>query len=124
MSICRQKYFSKGLNTVLKEYHSKKCINPLKEKYHKLFTEKDFYYWTQRPIIEEFLLYTALDVKYEFDTYNNLKNKLIEVLKEFYEINDISENNIDLIILLISYPNHDAACNKHLTNINKEKKNK
>ena len=121
LNICRQNYFSKGLNTVLKQYHSKNSFNPLKEKYHKLFEEKDFEYWTKRPIVEEFLLYSALDVKYEFDTYNNLKNKLVDVLKDFYEINDINENKIDVIILLISFPNQNAACNKHFININKIK---
>ena len=121
LNICRQNYFSKGLNTVLKQYHSKNSFNPLKEKYHKLFEEKDFEYWIKRPIVEEFLLYSALDVKYEFDTYNNLKNKLVDVLKDFYEINDINENKIDVIILLISFPNQNAACNKHFININKIK---
>ena len=120
LNICKQNYYSKGLNTVLKEYHSKNCFNPLKDKYHKLFKEKDFYYWAQRPIIEEFLLYSALDVKYEFDTYNNLKNKLKKVLEGYYGISDINQDNIDLIILLISCPNHNAACNKYINNINKE----
>ena len=56
------------------------------------------------------MLYSALDVKYEFDTYNNLKNELKKVLINFYEIKDISEDNIDLIILLISCGNHNSAC--------------
>ena len=101
LNMCKQNYYFKGLNTVLKEYHSKNCFNPLKDKYHKLFKEKDFNFWAQRPIIEEFLLYSALDVKYEFDTYNNLRNKLKKVLENFYEINDVNQNNIDLVILLI-----------------------
>ena len=121
LNMCKQNYYLRGLNTVLKEYHSKNCINPLKTKYHQLFDEKDFSYWTQRPINEEFLLYTALDVKYEFDTYNNLKNKLKKILEEFYEIKDINDNNIDLIILLISCPNHNYACNNHLNGIQTNK---
>ena len=119
LNYCKANYYSKGLNTVLKEYHSKSCINPLKIKYHQLFNEKDFDYWIQRPIIEEFLFYSALDVKYEFDAYNNLKIKLKKIFEDFYEIKDISDNNIDLIILLISFPNHNYACNKHLNNIKK-----
>ena len=121
LNICKQNYYFKGLNKVLKDYHSKNCINPLKTKYHQLFDEKDFYYWAQRPIIEEFLLYSALDVKYEYDTYNNLKNKLKEILEKFYEIKDINNNNIDLIILLISCPNHNYACNKHIASTNEIK---
>ena len=109
--LCKQNYYFKGLNTVLKEFHTNHCINPLKDKYHKLFKEKEFEYWAQRPIINEFLLYSALDVKYEFDTYNNLKNELKKILMKFYEINDINENNIDLVILLISFWNHKEACN-------------
>ena len=112
------------MNTVLKEYPSKNCFNPLKDKYHKLFKEKNFDYWTQRPIIEEFLLYSALDVKYEFDTYHNLKIKLKKLLEDFYEMNDISHDNIDLIILLISCSNHNVACDKYINiinNINKKK---
>ena len=122
LNICKQNYFSRGLNKVLEQYHSKKMINHLKNKYHELFKEedKDFYFWTKRPILEEFLLYSALDVKYEFDTYNNLKNKLKKVLEEFYEIKDISENNVDLVILLISCPNHNAACDKYIKNTNKQ----
>ena len=121
---CKQNFYSKGLNTILKEYHSKNCFNPLKDKYHKLFKEKNFDYWTQRPIIEEFLLYSARDVKYEFDTYHNLKIKLKKLLEDFYEMNDISHDNIDLIILLISCSNHNVACDKYINiinNINKEK---
>ena len=91
----------------------------MKNKYHQLFNEKDFYYLTQRPIDEEFLLYSALDVKYEFDTYNNLKNKLKKILENFYEINNINENNIDLIILLISCSNHNSACENYIKNGNK-----
>ena len=109
--LCKQNYYFKGLNTVLKEFHTNHCINPLKDKYHKLFKEKEFEYWAPRPIINEFLLYSALDVKYEFDTYNNLKNELKKILMKFYEINDINENNIDLVILLISFWNHKEACN-------------
>ena len=56
------------------------------------------------------MLYSALDVKYEFDTYNNLKNELKKVLTNFYEIKDMSEDIIDLIILLISSGNHNNAC--------------
>ena len=56
------------------------------------------------------MLYSALDVKYEFDIYNNLKNELKKVLTNFYEIKDIIEDNIDLIILLISSGNHNSAC--------------
>ena len=104
------KLFQRGLNTVLKEFHTNHCFNQLKEKYHKLFDETKFDHWAQRPIIQEFLLYSALDVKYEFDTYNNLKNELKKVLVNFYEIKDISEDNIDLIILLISCGNHITAC--------------
>ena len=110
IKLCKQNYFSRGLNTVLKESHTNHCFNPLKEKYHKLFDETKFDHWAQRPIIQEFLLYSALDVKYEFDTYNNLKNELKKVLINFYEIKDISEDNIDLIILLISCGNHISAC--------------
>ena len=121
LNVCKQNYYMRGLNTVLKEYHSKNVSNPLKSKYHKLFDEKDFYFWTQRPIDKEFLLYAALDVKYEFDAYNNLKNKLKTILENLYNINNISENNIDLIILLISCPNHISACNNRLNNIKNNK---
>ena len=124
LNTCRTNYFLKGLNTVLQEYHSKHFINPLKKKYHQLFNEKDFDYWAQRPIIQEFLLYTALDVKYEFDAYNNLKIKLRKVLMDFYELKDISENNIDLVILLISSGNHNAACNNYKKKKNKSEENK
>jgi len=124
LNICKQNFYFKGLNTVLKEYHSKNCFNPLKDKYHKLFKEKNFDYWTQRPIIEEFLLYSALDVKYEFDTYHNLKIKLKKLLEDFYEMNDISHDNIDLIILLISCSNHNVACDKYINNINNINKEK
>ena len=121
LNICKTNYYFKGLNTVLKEYHSKHCFNPLKDKYHKLFKQKPFEYWAKRPIIQEFLLYSALDVKYEYDSYNNLKNELKKILIKFYEVNDISENNIDLIILLISYGNHFAACNNYINIVNKIK---
>ena len=110
IKLFKQNYFCKGLNTVLKKFHTNHCYNPLKDKYHKLFEEKEFDYWAKRPIIQEFLLYSALDVKYEFDTYNNLKNELKKILINFYEIKDISEDNIDLIILLISCGNHNSAC--------------
>ena len=40
-----------------------------------------------------------MDVKYEYDTYNNLKNELKKILINFYEIKDIREENIDFIIL-------------------------
>ena len=56
------------------------------------------------------MLYSALDVKYEFDTYNNLKNELKKVLMNFYKIKDIIEDDIDFIILLISCGNHITAC--------------
>ena len=118
LNICKQKFFFKGLNNVLKEYHSKHCFNPLKDKYHTIFKEKEFDYWTKRPIIQEFLLYSALDVKYEYDTYYNLKNELKKILIKYYGIDDINENNIDLIILLISYGNHDAACNNFVNSFN------
>ena len=123
LSLCKQNYYFKGLNTVLKEFHSNHYFNPLKDKYHKLFKEKEFEYWAQRPIIQEFLLYSSLDVKYEYDTYNNLKNELKKVLINFYEINDIDENNIDLIILLISCMNHNRACENY-KNIQNEIENK
>ena len=110
VKLFKQNYYCKGLNTVLKKFHTNHCYNPLKDKYHKLFEEKEFDYWATRPIIQEFLLYSALDVKYEFDTYNNLKNELKKVLMNFYDIKDISEDNIDLIILLISYGNLNSAC--------------
>lgn len=67
----KQNYYCKELNTVLKNSHTNHCVNPLKEKYHKLFGKKEFDYWTKRAIIQEFLLYSALDVKYEFNTYYN-----------------------------------------------------
>ena len=120
LNLCKQNYYFKGLNTVLKKFHSNHCFNPLKDKYHKLFKEKEFEYWAQRPIIQEFLLYSALDVKYEYDTYNNLKNELKKVLSNFYEIKEISENNIDLIILLISCLNHNIACESFRSIKNKE----
>ena len=110
---CKQKYFLKGLNKVLQSYHSNHCINPLKDKYHKIFKQEPFEYWTKRPIIEEFLLYSALDVKYEYDTYNNLKKELKKILINFYKLDDICENNIDLVILLISSGNHNIACNSY-----------
>ena len=113
INLCRQNYFFKGLNTVLKNYHSEHCTNPLKNKYHKIFKEHPFEYWTQRPILQEFLLYSALDVKYEYNTYYNLKIELKKILSDFYEIKDISDNNIDLIILLISCGNHNAACESY-----------
>ena len=111
LKFLKQTFYCKGLNAVLKNFHSKNCINPLKEKYHKLFKEKEYEYWAKRPIIEEFLLYSALDVKYEFDTYNNLKNCLKNILINFYEMKEIENNNVDLIILLISCWNHKEACN-------------
>ena len=110
IKFCKQNFYCKGLNTVLKSVHSKNCINPLKEKYHKLFKEKEYQYWAKRPIIKELLLYLALYVKYEFDIFINLKNNLKNILIEFYELEDIEENNIDLIILLISCWNHKTAC--------------
>ena len=110
VKLFKQNYFCKGLNTVLKKFHTNHCFNPLKDKYHKLFEEKEFDYWAKRPIIQEFLLYSALDVKYEFDTYTNLKNELKKVLSNFYEKKDMSEDIIDLIILLISSGNHNNAC--------------
>ena len=113
LNLCKKNYYFKGLNRVLELFHSKNCFNPLKVKYHKLFNEKPFEYWAQRPILKEFLLYSALDVKYEYDTYNNLKKELKNVLMNYYSLDDISENNIDLMILLISYSNHNAACNSY-----------
>ena len=110
INACKRHYFSKGLNSVLKDSHTNHCFNPLKDKYHKLFEETTFDYWAKRPITQEFLLYSALDVKYEFDAYNNLKNELKKVLINFYELKDISEDNIDLVILLISSGNHITSC--------------
>ena len=120
LKFCKQNFYCKGLNTVLKNFHSNNCINPLKEKYHKLFKEKEYEYWAKRPIIKEFLLYSALDVKYEFDTYNNLKNCLKNVFINFYGMEEIENNNIDLVILLISCRNHKAACNDFKKYINNE----
>ena len=127
IKLCRQNYFFKGLNTVLKNYHSEHCINPLKNKYHKIFEEHPFEYWAQRPILQEFLLYSALDVKYEYNTYNNLRNELKKILINFYEIkdiNDINDNNIDLIILLISCGNHNASCDSYEKRKKEENENK
>ena len=113
LNLCKKNYYFKGLNKVLELFHSKNYSNPLKDKYHKLFKEKPFEYWAARPIIKEFLLYSALDVKYEYDTYFNLRKELKNVLMNFYSLDDISENNIDLMILLISYSNHIAACSSY-----------
>jgi len=113
LNLCKKNYYFKGLNKVLELFHSKNYSNPLKDKYHKLFKEKPFEYWAARPIIKEFLLYSALDVKYEYDTYFNLRKELKNVLMNFYSLDDISENNIDLMILLISYSNHNAACSSY-----------
>ena len=110
LNLCKQNYYYKGLNTVLNNYHSKHCINPLKDKYHKMFSEQSLDYWIKRPIEKEFLLYSALDVKYQYNTYVNLKNDLKKILINFYEINNITDNNIELLILLISCSNHNEAC--------------
>ena len=123
LNLCKKNYYFKGLNRVLELFHSKNCFNPLKGKYHKLFNEKPFEYWATRPIFKEFLLYSALDVKYEYDTYNNLKKELKNVLMNYYSLDDISENNIDLMILLISYSNHNAACNSYQKLKEESKKN-
>ena len=124
LNLCRKNYFFKGLNVVLQEYHTKHCVNPLKKKYHALFKEKDFDYWAQRPIIQEYILYSALDVKYEFDTYNNIKIKFKKVLMDFYDLKDISESNVDLVILLISSGNHNIACNNYIKKKKESKENK
>ena len=75
-----------------------------------MFSEQSFDYWIKRPIEKEFLLYSALDVKYQYNTYVNLKNDLKKILINFYEINNITDNNIELLILLISCSNHNEVC--------------
>ena len=110
---CESKYSFRGLNTVLYEYHPLHCINELKTKYHSLFHSSPFSEWIKRPILEEFLYYSALDVKYEYETYINLRNNLKEIIGKFYNINELKENILDLIIKLISSEHLKFACDKY-----------
>ena len=109
------KYIFQGLNTVLYEYHPLHCINELKTKYHTLFHTSPLSKWIQRPILEEFLYYSVLDVKYEYETYMNLRNDLKKIIEQFYNINELNENTLDLIILLISCGHLRFACDKYKT---------
>ena len=118
---CRNKFTFQSLNTVLYEYHPNHCINQLKDKYHTLFKKEPLSKWTKRPILEEFLYYSALDVKYEFDTYMSLRNKLKTIIINFYNVNELKNNEIDLIILLISSGHLRFACDKYKNLISKTK---
>ena len=109
------KYIYQGLNTVLYEYHPFHCINELKTKYHALFQTSPLSEWIKRPILEEFLYYSVLDVKYEYETYMNLRNDLKKIIEQFYNINELNENTLDLIILLISCGHLRFACDKYKT---------
>ncbi len=107
------KYIYQGLNTVLYEYHPFHCINELKTKYHDLFQTSPLSEWIKRPILEEFLYYSVLDVKYEYETYMNLRNDLKKIIETFYNIKELKENILDLIINLISCGHLKFTCDKY-----------
>ena len=76
----------KGINNVLQEFHPQNKTNPLKQKFHKLFKEKENNILFRRPIEKDLLFYSALDVIYLYDTFVNMKNILKNVLEKFYEM--------------------------------------
>ena len=113
INISKRFYCSKGINIVLNEYHPEHKINYLKDKYHELFEKEKKEYFTNRPIIEEFLLYSVMDVMYIYDTFINLKERLTNIIMKIYNITSISNNNIELIMLIISSGHIQNACNEY-----------
>jgi hypothetical protein len=113
ISISKRFYCSKGINIVLNEYHPEHKINYLKDKYHELFEKEKKEYFTNRPIIEEFLLYSVMDVMYMYDTFINLKERLTNIIMKIYNVTSISNNNIELIMLIISSGHIQNACNEY-----------
>ena len=107
----------KGINNVLQEFHPQNKTNPLKQKFHKLFKEKENNILFRRPIEKDLLYYSALDVIYLYDTFVNMKNILKNVLEKFYENKILlNEENLNVIIQIIS-SGHLIECIKNL-NIN------
>ena len=117
------KWTSKGLNTVLYQYHPEHKINELKDIMHELFEKEKREYFTNRPINEEFLYYSAIDVKYLYDTFLNLKKTIYNSFAEFCGVvlNNKSEENLHLILLLISSGHLKAACLSYINEVNKTK---
>ena len=52
--------------------------------------------------MEEFLLYFAMVVMYFYNTFINLKEKLTNIIMKIYNLTSIPNNNIELIMLIIS----------------------
>ena len=100
INICKRFYCSKGINIVLNEYHPEQKITYLKDKYHELFEKENKEYFTNRPIIGEFLLYSVMDVMYIYDTFINLKERLTNIIIKIYNLTSIPNNNIELIMLI------------------------
>jgi len=102
-----------GLNKVLENFESSKNINHLKEKMQQLFgSEKSQEeYFLKRPIDQDFLLYSALDVKYLHNSFSNMKKEIEKLLKAFYGHN-FDNKMMEIIIRLISTEHAKMSCCK------------
>jgi len=109
-----------GLNKVLESYESNKNINIYKNKFHEMFKkEENTDFFTQRPIDNEFLIYSALDVKYLFDCLDNMKKEMKMLVKEMH--GDVKM--VEVLLLLLSYDHLKGSCEK-ANDVNIEKSEK
>ena len=54
-----------------------------------------------------------MDVMYIYDTFINLKERLTNIIMRIYNITSIPNNNIELIMLIISSGHIQNACNEY-----------
>jgi hypothetical protein len=63
--------------------------------------------------MEEFLLYFAMVVMYFYNTFINLKEKLTNIIMKICNLTSIPNNNIELIMLIISSSHIQNAFNEY-----------
>ncbi|EAR82184.1 3'-5' exonuclease (macronuclear) [Tetrahymena thermophila SB210] len=92
-------YFNCGLNQILQIYNAPNGLNPLKAKFQSIFVDpvQSAHYMKQRPINEEFLIYSSKDVEDLIPVFFNILKSLISNLKTLYDVID-SQTATELIL--------------------------
>jgi len=101
---------SPGLNKILESYEPNGQTNYLKEKMHELMGSLSMKnkLFTDRPINKEFLLYSAMDVKFLISSLKKMEEELKDKIIGFYP--DIKNINFDIILRMLSYDHKKTYC--------------
>lgn len=104
-------YSNPGLNKVLENYEPKGNVNYLKDKMHEIMGDSSSKstLFSERPINKDFLIYSAMDVKYLISSLEAMKTELKDVIKLFYP--DLKKIDIELFLRIISNDHLKSFCN-------------